>query len=373
MTALELGWMRKYYARGKLRHQFRRRNADGKVILCKTIAGRPGGAEFMAAYQELLEQSEAIMAGQLAAPRLTAGTVDALIKRYKASDAFLKKLSPVVQKARARRLAAFMEFTAPNGNRYGGGKLATIRRKQIDAVLEGKPAATKKDWITTLRGFTLWAREAGEITHDPLAGATPGVVADSDGFLAWDDAAIAKYRAFYPLGTVSRLAIELALNIAARRGDLHIIGHQHLKDGAITWRPCKTSRTTRKVLSIFVLPEFQAALDAMPGSGELRFLLNARGQPSASAAAFGNAFANWCTAAGLEPKTCDDGKVRNYRLHELRKAALIELAYKGATGLELLAISGHKNLSEVQPYIEAAEQKRLAAAAHAKRLAGTKS
>jgi len=32
-----------------------------------------------------------------------------------------------------------------------------------------------------------------------------------------------------------------------------------------------------------------------------------------------------------------------------------------------------KNLSEVQPYIEAAEQKRLAAAAHAKRLAGTKS
>jgi integrase/recombinase XerD len=68
----------------------------------------------------------------------------------------------------------------------------------------------------------------------------------------------------------------------------------------------------------------------------------------------------------------DDGKVRNYRLHGLRKAALIELAYKGATGLELLAISGHKNLSEVQPYIEAAEQKRLAAAAHAKRLAGTK-
>ena len=66
------------------------------------------------------------------------------------------------------------------------------------------------------------------------------------------------------------------------------------------------------------------------------------------------------------------GKVRNYRLHGLRKAALIELAYQGATAMELLAISGHKNLSEVQPYIEAAEQKRLMEAVHLKRLAETK-
>lgn len=190
--------------------------------------------------------------------------------------------------------------------------------------------------------------------------------------LAWDEALITKYRAFHKLGTTPRLAIELVLNIAARRGDLPIIGRQHLKDGCITWRPSKTSRSTRKVLTIRILPAFQEALDTMPASSELAFLLNSHGRQIASAAAFGNAFANWCAAAGLEPVKCEDGKVRNYRLHGLRKASLIQLAYDGATGLELLAISGHKNLSEVQPYIEAAEQKRLMEAVHLKRLAGTK-
>ena len=33
----------------------------------------------------------------------------------------------------------------------------------------------------------------------------------------------------------------------------------------------------------------------------------------ASAAAFGNKFADWCDQAGLLPVACDDGRVRNYR------------------------------------------------------------
>jgi hypothetical protein len=37
-----------------------------------------------------------------------------------------------------------------------------------------------------------------------------------------------------------------------------------------------------------------------------------------------------------------------------------------------MAISGHKNLSEVQPYIEAAKQMRMMEAATAKRLAESK-
>ena len=122
------------------------------------------------------------------------------------------------------------------------------------------------------------------------------------------------------------------LNIAARRHDAHLIGHQHLRNGCLSWRPSKTSQSTGKVLTIRVLPELQAALDAMPHSDALTFLLTEYGRPFASAAAFGNKFADWCNAAGLEPVVCDDGKVRNYRAHGLRKAACRQLAPPGVPG-----------------------------------------
>ena len=95
------------------------------------------------------------------------------------------------------------------------------------------------------------------------------------------------------------------------------------------------------------------------------------GRPFKSAAAFGNKFADWCNAAGLEPVLCDDGKTRNYRAHGLRKAALTQLAHNGCTAPEIISVSGHATLAEVQKYIVAVEQERMAKAAMAKRAAGS--
>src|SRR5262245_39043316 len=96
--------------------------------------------------------------------------------------------------------------------------------------------------VGTLRALIKFANDTGEHKGDPTAGVKAGKMDKSDGFLAWPpegegDDPIAKYRAHYALGTVPRLAIELALNIAARREDMHVIGRQHHKNGAITWRP----------------------------------------------------------------------------------------------------------------------------------------
>ena len=126
--------------------------------------------------------------------------------------------------------------------------------------------------------------------------------------------------------------MELMLNIAARRHDAHVIGRQHLRKGFLSWRPSKTSQSTGKVLTIRVLQELQAALDAMPHSDALTFMLTEYGRPFASAAAFGNKFADWCEAARLEPAVCDDGKVRNYRAHGLRKAAFGNSLTPGVPG-----------------------------------------
>jgi integrase/recombinase XerD len=124
------------------------------------------------------------------------------------------------------------------------------------------------------------------------------------------------------------------------------------------------------MLSIRIMPGLQRALDAMPketgADGVLTFLVNDCGRPFASAAAFGNKFADWCTAADLKSVVCDDGRTRNYRAHGLRKAALRALAHAGATGVELMAVSGHSSLDQVQVYIEEVEQERAAEAAMTK-------
>jgi integrase len=102
----------------------------------------------------------------------------------------------------------------------------------------------------------------------------------------------------------------------------------------------------------------------MPSGDGLVFLLDDYGKPFASAAAFGNKFADWCVAAGLKPMECDDdGRTRSFRAHGLRKAACKALAHAGCTGPEIMAISGHSSLAQVQIYIDEVEQERMAEAA----------
>ena len=50
----------------------------------------------------------------------------------------------------------------------------------------------------------------------------------------------------------------------------------------------------------------------------------------------------------------------------------MQLAYAGATGPEIMAVSGHASLTEVQVYLNAVEQERMAEAAMVKRAAGSK-
>ena len=173
---------------------------------------------------------------------------------------------------------------------------------------------------------------------------------------------------------MARLALELLLNIAARRLDAHLIGQQHIKrtekGDKLVWRPNKTKRSTGKLLSIKIMPTLQAAIDAIPNKtcadGVLTFIVNDNGKPFASAAAIGNCFARWCRAADLKPVLCDDGKVRNFRAHGLRKAALRMLAHAGCTGVEMMAVSGHSSLDQLQEYLEEVEQERAADAAMSK-------
>jgi integrase len=249
----------------------------------------------------------------------------------------------------------------------------TMLQRDIAAALKNKSPNAKKNWMKTLRHLIVFAIAEGECKTDPTIGMKTTRPDKSTGHMTWDGPQIEQYRERHALGTMARFALELMLNIAARRHDAHLIGRQHLRfdtddqQWKLSWRPNKTKRTTGKVLTIRVLSELQAALDAMPKSDAMTFLLTEYGRPFKSAAAFGNRFADWCRAAGLEPVVCDDGKTRNYRAHGLRKAACKQLAHAGCTGPEIMAVSGHATLSQVQIYIDAVEQERMAGAAMDKR------
>src|SRR5262245_6903800 len=108
-------------------------------------------------------------------------------------------------------------------------------------------------------------------------------------------------------------------------------------------------------VEIPISPELQAACDAMP-KAHLTYIVTAYGKPR-SKYGLGNDFAKWATEAGLPPRC---------RLHGLKKSGMRRLAEAGGTAHELMAISGHKTLAEVQRYTKDADRKKLADSGMAK-------
>jgi integrase len=146
--------------------------------------------------------------------------------------------------------------------------------------------------------------------------------------------------------------MEFALETASRRGEVVRLGPQHVKNGRIRIERTHGSED----VDIPMSQELQAACDAMPKL-HLTYITTAYGKPR-SKYGLGNDFAKWATEAGL-PARC--------RLHGLKKGGMRRLAEAGNTAHELMAISGHKTLSEVQRYTSAADKKRLADSAMAKK------
>jgi site-specific recombinase XerC len=347
-------------SRGKWRREFRRKGFP-KV----TLKGKPHSAEFQEHYQALLSQS---------APKKSKakdGTVDAELLAYLRDDAFTGALAKDTQVSWRRILERFADHLTPIGRRrYGDNAIASLGEKQVRDFIAGKTPNAQRTALKAVRAFVRFAMSRGEITTDPTKYIQAAKRAKSSGHMTWLEPQIAQYRERWALGTMARLALELLLNIAARRYDAHQIGSQHVRVGKLVWRPHKTLRSTGKQLSIRITAECQAALDAIPdgtrADGVLTFIVGENGKPFGSAASFGVRFAKWCRHAGLKPVLCDDGRVRSYRAHGLRKAALRALAHAGATGVELMSVSGHSSLAQVQAYIDEVDQEKAADAAISK-------
>jgi integrase len=136
----------------------------------------------------------------------------------------------------------------------------------------------------------------------------------------------------------------LMLCTGQRKADAVRMGWQHVRDGKIAVRQDKTDTP----LLIPVAPELERALTLAPRTN-LTFLLTKRGTPF-SKAGFGNWMRKRCNEVGLPQ--CSS--------HGLRKLTATRLANAGCSEREIMAITGHKSVSEVSRYTKARDQARLA-------------
>jgi integrase len=360
MTRIRLQFVHEFLDRhGKVRRYLRRSG-------CKAVPlpGLPGSAEFMAAYQAALAGMTAPQK-QIGAARTVAGTVQALVAAYldcsPGSTSPFKALAAETQRTRRNILENLREAHGDKRiyrTEANGRRVMLLDREHVQRMVNEKNSTPfgQRSFLNTLRALFKWAVAEGRVPSDPTLGVTRQRI-KSTGYRTWSESDIEQYRRRHALGTMARVAIELLLTTAARRGDVVKLGPQHVHDGTIAFEQRKTRGGEEAPVIIPLHPDFCAAVMAMPPSNVVHlspattFLTTSFGQPFKTAASFGNWFRQCCDEAGL-PK--------GISAHGLRKATARRLAELGCSAHEIAAITGHATLAEVQRYTKAADRKRLA-------------
>jgi integrase len=304
------------------------------------LSAAPTTDEFFQAYRKAIGQRDA-EADSIA----KAGSFRALVTKYLASTKF-KSLDPDSTQGWQR---STLEDICTN---FGHCMVETMRGKHVREIRNQKinagfPGAGNQR-LKAIRAMFKWAVEEEECENNPTVGVQKHSY-QTDGHHSWTDEEMALYRAFYPLGTKQRLAIDLVSYTSCRREDVVRFGPQHHRNGRLVYRQAKNEHRNPIDLDIPVHPKLAESLDAY-ASEHLTYLVTDWGHPF-SFKGFGNRFKDWCRAAGL-PDNCT--------LHGVRKHTASALAEEGATPHQIGSVTGHTSLKEIERYTAKARRKRLA-------------
>jgi integrase len=303
-----------------------------------TIKGAFGSPEFAANYRAALEGRPPVLPIGIGAKH---GTFEALCRSYLRSADFVQ-LASETQRTRRAMVERFC-------SKFGKLPVAGLQARHVMAIMDdhaGKPGVARNLlstlWVLVGRAITDGLRK-----DDPTVGIKRPKLR-REGWHSWEDHEIAAYEQRHAVGSQARLALALALYTGQRAADLIKMGKQHIRDGQIK----VTQQKTGTELWIALHPDLKAILEATP-SDHLLFLISGHSKPYASAKSFGNAVNNWAKEAGLT----------GCPLHGLRKACARRLAEAGCSAPEIMSITGHKSLAEVERYVRAANQRRMSQAA----------
>lgn len=300
------------------------------------------------------DRAKATTSPPIGSSRTGPGTIDALAVDFYASAEW-QIMRETTRRTYKGILDRFRDM-APSGKRYGSLPVNELQpmhiRKMLDRMADRSAAAN--NLLKVLRAVLAFAVSRDWRQDNPASLVKP-LKRASEGFYTWSEDDIAKYEARWPFGTKERLAFDLLLYTAQRSGDVRRMGRQHVQNNSIAVVQEKTGQR----LEVPIHPRLQRSLDATAGN-HLTFVVTKAGLPYTA-----KGFSQWMSEAadfaGL-PKAA--------AAHGLRKAAARRLAEAGCSANQIMAMTGHKSLKEVERYTRAAGQKLLAQAAM-KRIGGT--
>lgn len=339
MTDLPPNVTRMIDRHGKVRYRFRRKGFPAVYL----PAG-PGDAAFHARYAEIVAQGplEVVPVQSRLTPAYR--SLDALLARMKQSPTWIKK-GAATKHGQGLVYQRFMDRVNSKGRRYGERPVSAVTFGWLDRIfgeMHETPGAAN-DLRKKLAVLMNYAVKLKWVAENPVKHTTPYEA--GEGYHSWEDKEIAQYRARHPLGTMARLALELALNTAARRGTVAAFTRDSIVAGRIITAHSKGNNPA----SVPMMASTREALEALPAAPIRHLLVTQFGKPF-TPAGFGNKFREWCDEAGLP----------NCSIHGLRKAMSRMLAEAGASDAEGQAVTGHKKSATFQYYRAAANRESLA-------------
>jgi len=305
----------------------------------------PGSAEFMAAYHAALAQIDSDDKRR-EYRKAAKGSFGYVCLAYYDSPIFKRLDRKTYWRRRALDRICDQHANKP---------IELILPKHVRSLrdeLAEKPA-NANERLKALKALFRWAVEADLASNDPTRDVR-AIQYPSDGHAAWTWDEVKLFEQIHPIGTQARLAMALLLYTAGRREDVVRLGPQHIRDGRLRYIQAKNEHRKPVHLNIPIHPELAKIIAATP-SGHLTFLVSDFGKPFLPTR-FSIKFRMWCDQAGL----------RHLSAHGLRKTMANRLAEHHATAHEIMAITGHRSLEEVQRYTQAARQPDLADSAMSK-------
>jgi enterobacteria phage integrase len=312
---------------GRVRYYFRRHG------IRTSLPGIPGSNEFMEAYAAQLSNTPEAPERK---PAAIPGSFAALAVRYYGSPQY-QALSATSRANYRRVIDGFLE-------QHGHRQVKQMTREHVDIII-GKMASKPGAGIVLLkrlRTLVRYAMALGWINRDPTAGAK---AYRSKEIHTWTEEEISTFERRWVKGSRERLAFSLLLYTGQRGSDVHRMSWTDCVGDAI--RVAQQKTTTK--LTIPLHEDLEKLLAIAPR--ETSTILSTVYKKPFSVKGFGNMMSDAIRAAGLPPRCVP---------HGLRKAAARRLAEAGCSASEIMAITGHKTLAEVERYTRAAEQERLA-------------
>jgi integrase len=358
----ELRFLKTFQDRhGRWRIYFRRRGFKARALPVPSGyvgPNKPLPADclaFLAAYQAAM--TEPLAALQPGEKRAAHGTVAWLVAEYFASLDFLGRPKSVQVKHRKH----IEDFRVRRGERIVAGLEQVHFETRLAAMLDTPAAANQ--WRVAMRDLMAYAVKRGIVGTNPVAGIKKRSSGNPDGHHTWTLEQVEAFRRTHPIGAKARLALELMVRLALRRSDVIRLGPPDVRSGVLKYTQFKMREHTPSHVEVPIPADLAAIIANTPGTGIKRWLLDGNGNDFTESA-FSHWFADMCDAAGLPRKTRPSGEwVRLCTPHGLRKRCLTDMAERECTAHEIMSVSGHLTLKELERYTRLADRARNAKAA----------